>query len=70
VDFIVRSGNSITAIEVKGGRIANARSGLMAFETAFKPQRKLLVGSDGVALEAFLSRPVQFWVRRNNVKKK
>jgi len=69
VDFIARSGNSIMAIEVKSGRTPNARSGRMAFETAFKPQRKLLIGSDGIALEAFLSRPVQFWVKRNNVKK-
>jgi len=63
VDFIVRSGNSLTAIEVKSGRTPNARSGLMAFGAAFKPQRKLLVGGDGIALEAFLSRPVQFWVK-------
>lgn len=64
VDFIVRSGHSITAIEVKSGRTSNARSGLVAFEAAFKPHRKLLVGGDGIALEAFLSRPVQFWVKR------
>jgi predicted AAA+ superfamily ATPase len=69
VDFVVRSGNSITAIEVKSGRSPNARSGLMAFGAAFKLQRKLLVGGDGIALEAFLSRPVQFWVKRNSVKK-
>jgi uncharacterized protein len=65
VDFVVRSGNSATAIEVKSGRSPNARSGLMAFEAAFKLQRKLLVGGDGISLEAFLSRPVQFWVKRN-----
>jgi uncharacterized protein len=64
VDFIVRSGNSVTAIEVKSGRTPNARSGLMAFGAAFKPQRKLLVGGDGITLEAFLSRPVQFWVKQ------
>lgn len=69
VDFIVRSGNSVAAIEVKSGRSPNARSGLVAFGAAFKLQRKLLVGGDGIALEAFLSRPVQFWVKRNKVKK-
>jgi len=31
---------------------------------AFKLQRKLLVGSDGIALEAFLSRPVMHWTKR------
>ncbi|MGC1520555.1 MAG: DUF4143 domain-containing protein, partial [Steroidobacteraceae bacterium] len=64
VDFIVRSGHAVTAIEVKSGRTPNARSGLMAFRAAFKPERTLLVGGDGIDLEAFLSRPVQFWVKR------
>jgi predicted AAA+ superfamily ATPase len=31
VDFIVRSGHAVTAIEIKSGRTPNARSGLMAF---------------------------------------
>jgi len=69
VDFIVRSGHSVTAIEVKSGRTPDARSGLMAFGAAFKPQRKLLVGGDGITLEAFLSRPVRFWVKRDKGKK-
>jgi len=64
VDFIVRSGRQLTAIEVKSGRTPNARAGLAAFSEAFKPQRKLLVGSDGIALEAFLSRPVMHWAKR------
>jgi uncharacterized protein len=54
----------LTAIEVKSGRAQDARSGLTAFADAFKPQRKLLVGGDGVALEAFLSRPAEFWIGR------
>lgn len=69
VDFIVRSGHSVTAIEVKSGRTPNARSGLMAFGATFKPQRKLLVGGDGITLEAFLSRPVRFWVKQDKGKK-
>ena len=69
VDFIVRSGHSVTAIEVKSGRTPHARSGLMAFGAAFKPQRRLLVGGDGITLEAFLSRPVPFWVKRDKGKK-
>lgn len=69
VDFIVRSGRSVTAIEVKSGRTHNGRSGLMAFGAAFKPQRKLLVGGDGITLEAFLSRPVLFWVKQGKGKK-
>jgi uncharacterized protein len=62
VDFIVRAGRVLTAIEVKSGRAQDARSGLAAFADAFKPQRKLLVGGDGIALDAFLSRPAEFWI--------
>jgi hypothetical protein len=62
VDFVVRAGRVLTAIEVKSGRAQDARSGLAAFADAFKPQRKLLVGGDGIALEAFLSRPAEFWI--------
>jgi len=69
VDFIVRSGHAVTAIEVKSGRTPNARSGLMAFGAAFKPQRKLLVGGDGITLEAFLARPVLFWVKPDGGKR-
>jgi hypothetical protein len=65
VDFVVRSGHAVTAMEVKSGRSPDARPGLAAFGDAFKPQRKLLIGGDGIALEAFLSRPVQFWLKRS-----
>jgi predicted AAA+ superfamily ATPase len=64
VDFIVRHGQVVTAIEVKSGRAYAARSGLDMFGEAFKPQRKLLVGADGIAMESFLSRPVDVWAKR------
>jgi uncharacterized protein len=64
VDFIVRAGRTLTAVEVKSGRARDARSGIAAFSDAFRPQRKLLIGGDGIAVEAFLSRPVEFWVRQ------
>jgi uncharacterized protein len=64
VDFIVRAGSALTALEVKSGRASAERSGLAEFGELFKPQRKLLVGGAGVALEAFLSRPAQVWTKR------
>ena len=64
VDFIVRSGQALTALEVKSGRASAARAGLESFSAAFKPQRKLLVGADGIAIESFLSKPVEFWTQR------
>ena len=63
VDFVVRVGRTVIAIEVKSGRAREALPGMEAFATAFKPTRRLLVGGDGIALEEFLSRPVEHWVK-------
>jgi hypothetical protein len=64
VDFVVRSGRKLTAIEVKSGRTREARSGLSAFAAAFGPSRQLLVGGDGIALEDSLRQPVSHWIAR------
>jgi hypothetical protein len=61
VDFVVKAGRRVTAIEVKSGRAPLAHPGLSAFGEAFKPQRSLLVGSDGIPIEEFLDRPVSYW---------
>lgn len=63
VDFVVRAGRRLVAIEVKSGRTPLAHSGLAAFSEAFKPKRTLLVGGDGIPLEEFLSRPVTYWLQ-------
>lgn len=63
VDFVVRSGRHLTAIEVKSGRSRDALPGLAAFSEAFRPQRKLLVGADGIPVEEFLLQPVEHWVK-------
>ena len=63
VDFVVRAGRTLAAVEVKSGRARDAQPGLDAFAEAFKPRRKLLVGGDGIALEEFLARPVEHWLR-------
>lgn len=62
VDFVVRAGRRLTAIEVKSGRATDTLPGMEAFATAFKPQRKLLVGGDGIVVDEFLSRPVAHWI--------
>jgi predicted AAA+ superfamily ATPase len=62
VDFVVKAGRHITAIEVKSGRAPQAHSGTATFVQAFRPHRTLLVGGDGVAVEEFLTRPVAHWV--------
>lgn len=62
VDFVVRAGRTVLAIEVKSGRTPHAFSGLAAFTDAFAPRRTLLVGTSGVPLEEFLGRPVEHWL--------
>jgi predicted AAA+ superfamily ATPase len=62
VDFVVRAKRRLTAIEVKSGRRRDALEGMAAFATQFRPSRKLLVGSGGIDLEDFLTRPVEHWV--------
>ena len=63
VDFVLRGRGRIVAIEVKSGRARSALPGLAAFSAAFRPQRKLLVGGDGLPLEQFLLKPAEDWVR-------
>lgn len=63
VDFVVRTGKSVLAIEVKSTRRRDALPGMGAFSESFRPTRVLLVGGDGIAPGEFLSRPVEHWVR-------
>lgn len=62
VDFVVRAGRTLTAIEVKSGRAPLAHAGTAAFAQAFQPTRTLMVGGDGIALEEFLMKPVTHWI--------
>jgi predicted AAA+ superfamily ATPase len=59
VDFVISDSRTLVAIEVKSGRRRNALPGLQAFDQAFRPQRRLLVGGDGMPIEVFLKLPVQ-----------
>jgi len=63
VDFVVRVGRRLTAIEVKSGRARDVLPGMQAFNGAFKPDRLLLVGGDGIAVEDFLRQPIEHWLK-------
>lgn len=63
VDFVVRTGRTVLAIEVKSGRAPDAFPGLGAFAAAFTPKRSLIVGGDGISLEDFLTQPVEHWLK-------
>ena len=63
VDFVVRMGRSLTAIEVKSGRAREVLPGMHAFNEAFKPHKMLLVGADGITVEDLLRKPVEHWLK-------
>lgn len=57
VDFILRSGKSIVALEVKSSRRKDSLPGLAAFGKLYPAARKLTVGDQGIPLEEFLLTP-------------
>jgi len=62
VDFVVRARRLLTAIEVKSGAARHNEAGMDAFAAAFRPDRRLLVGGDGIPVGELLNRPVEHWV--------
>jgi predicted AAA+ superfamily ATPase len=62
VDFVVKAGFRLTAIEVKSGRAPQAHPGTAAFAAAFKVKRTLLIGGDGIQVEEFLNWPIAEWL--------
>jgi uncharacterized protein len=61
VDFVLSKGDVVVAIEVKSGRKKGTLPGLEAFSKEFPTKRKLLVGSQGIPLEAFFCLPPEEW---------
>ncbi|MBI3576072.1 MAG: ATP-binding protein [Gammaproteobacteria bacterium] len=62
VDFVLRSGKSTAAIEVKSGRSRVELPGMEAFKKTFHPKRTLLVGGQGISVEEFLQKPAAYWL--------
>ncbi len=62
VDFVVRVGKRLIALEVKSGRRRDGLSGMNAFAEEFRPDRMLLVGAGGIALDEFLEESVEHWI--------
>jgi predicted AAA+ superfamily ATPase len=57
VDFVLRRGDQLIAIEVKSGRRRESLPGMEAFDKAFSPTKKLLVGTGGIPVAEFLKIP-------------
>jgi len=62
VDFVLRRGQTVAALEVKSNRAKDTLPGMVAFDRAFNPQWKFLIGGQGIALDEFLSVPVETWL--------
>jgi len=63
VDFVLRTGANIVAIEVKSGRKRERLAGMEVFSRAFRVKRQLLIGTGGIPVDEFLSEPMETWLR-------
>ncbi len=61
VDFVLKRGPRIIAIEVKSGTKPLTLRGMDVFKQRFRPYRALLVGEGGIGLNEFLSVPANYW---------
>jgi len=59
VDFVLKSGKSVIALEVKSGQNKGVLPGMQAFEYAFHPDKLIQIGGQGLDLETFFSMPIQ-----------
>jgi predicted AAA+ superfamily ATPase len=55
IDFVLKLGSQIIAIEVKSNKDHLQQSGIDEFVKQFKPKRMILVGERGIPLKTFLS---------------
>lgn len=60
VDFVLTSGAETWAIEVKSG-VPGKLSGLAAFRKRYPKSKAFLIGSHGIPLEEFFSKPALSW---------
>ncbi len=57
VDYVVRRGGAITAVEVKSGAAMGSLAGLSALARRHEIDRRLVVGGDGIPVDEFLASP-------------
>ena len=61
VDFVLKRGPKLVAIEVKSGSRPAGATGMVEFNKRFAPLRSVLIGEGGVPLNEFLSVPANEW---------
>ena len=62
VDFVLKRGKVLVAVEVKSGHRKINLSGMEAFSKSFRVKRKLLVGPQGISWKEFLLTPPENWL--------
>jgi len=60
VDFVIRSGERLAALEVKSGMRKDKMPGMESFSKKYKPAVKLLIGGGGMDLGELLSKQVDY----------
>ena len=61
VDFVLKRGSALIAIEVKSGSRPDQVSGLREFDRRHSPLRSIVVGRNGIPVSEFLSVPAGHW---------
>ncbi len=61
LDFVLKRGARLVAVEVKSGSRTRPAPGLEAFKQRFDPHSALMVGETGIALHEFLCAPAAHW---------
>ncbi|MGO9137737.1 MAG: ATP-binding protein [Syntrophales bacterium] len=61
IDYIIRKDDMLVAMEVKSGRSKTNLAGMDSFAKAYPVKRKLLIGSQGIALRDFFLTPPEQW---------
>lgn len=61
VDFVLRNGTRLVAIEVKSGSRQRSTRGMKDFAKKYSPKECVVVGADGIPLSEFLSVPTRHW---------
>ena len=63
VDFVLKTGPRVRAVEVKSGGERVSESSLIEFEQRYDAPKSLVVGEGGIPLNEFLSAPADEWFR-------
>jgi len=64
VDFVLKKGERLLAIEVKSGALTREYPGLTLFLRKFPGAKTLVVGGDGIPLLDFFAVPANYWFQQ------